>query len=79
MTLDDLIAKVTLQTGVVNSNTTLLQELSAYIHTHGNDPVKMQALADGLTGNTQAILDAIAANPVPGVTGPSGPTGVTGP
>ena len=60
--LDTILAKVTAQRTVIDSNTALLNSISASLRAAANDPVKIKAIADGLDSNTQAITDAIVAN-----------------
>jgi hypothetical protein len=62
MDLDGILAKVTAQTSVIQSNNTLLAELSAEIKANANDPAKMQAIADAIDGNTASISAAVVAN-----------------
>jgi hypothetical protein len=64
--LDALTAAVTAETGAADSIITLVGGLSDYIRAHSADPAAMTALADSLNAKKQAILDAVAANPVPG-------------
>ncbi len=64
--LDTLTQAVTDETGAADSIIALVGGLSQYIKDHATDPAAMTALADALNAKKQAILDAVAANPVPG-------------
>lgn len=64
MNLDDLKAQVEAQTTVVDSAVTLLQQLKTMLDQAiaSGDPAKIQAVADLLHHNTQALADAVVAN-----------------
>ena len=64
--LDTLTQAVNDETGAADSIIALVGGLSTYIKDHASDPAAMLALADSLNAKKQAILDAVAANPVPG-------------
>lgn len=73
--LTDLQAKVTAQTGVINSTVTLLSAISAElkIALANNDQAALQAIADGIDANTTALAQGVAANPDPAAA-PAAPT-----
>ncbi len=64
--LDVLTQAVNDETGAADSIIALVGGLSDYIRSHATDAAAMTALADTLTAKKQAILDAVAANPIPG-------------
>lgn len=61
-TLDDIQAKVTAEGTVEQGAITLLQGLSAQIAALKQDPAKLQALADSLDQQSQALAAAVTAN-----------------
>jgi hypothetical protein len=63
---DVLTAAVTDVSGAVDSVLTLVTGLSAYIKAHANDPAALLAFAKDLETKKDAIVAAVAANPVPG-------------
>ncbi len=67
-TTQEILDKVTAQTGTVNSVVTLLgtihQELLDAIAA-GSDPATLQSIADKIDANTTALADAVVANPDP--------------
>lgn len=63
--MDNLTASVTKMKGTAESATAALNGLGAYIEAHKNDPVALQALADGLNSDEPALAAAIVANPIP--------------
>jgi hypothetical protein len=62
MDTTQILAKVTAQTTVIASATTLLGELSALIKANANDPAALQQIADGIDANTAALSAAVVAN-----------------
>lgn len=62
MNLDDLLAKVTAQTTVIDSAKTLLSTLSQEIKDAGTDQTKLQAISDALDANTSELSAAVTAN-----------------
>lgn len=84
-TLADIQAKVAAETVVEQSVITLLQSLSADLKAAlaANDPVALQAIADGLDANTASLAAAVTANtpaaPTPPTGGDTGATGAAGP
>lgn len=60
--LDDLQVAVAAEDTVIDSAITLLQGLSAQIIALKDDPAKLVALANEVTGKTQALSAAVAAN-----------------
>jgi hypothetical protein len=61
-TLDDVVAKVTNLGTVEDSIVALLVDLKAKLDAAGTDPVKLQALSDALSAQTQKLADAVTAN-----------------
>ena len=66
-TLDDIKQEVTDQTTIVGSVSTLLTSLSAQLQTAITnaapaDPTELQAIADSLKANSDALAKAVAAN-----------------
>jgi hypothetical protein len=61
-TLDDLTQDVSDETTVEQSAITLLQGLSAQLAAAKNDPTKIQAIADSIVANKNALAAAITAN-----------------
>ena len=62
MTLDDIQAKVTAETSVIDSAVTLLGQLAQLIRDNANDPTKLQALADSIDADTGKLAAAVTAN-----------------
>ena len=62
-TVDDLVAKVTAQTTVVNSVKVVVDELKAIIASGQTDPAKLQQINDVLDAN-DAILEGISTGTV---------------
>ena len=60
--LDNMEAEVSENTDVVASAVVLLNSISAELAAAKNDPIKIQALADKLDQNSNALAAAIAAN-----------------
>lgn len=58
----DLEARVAAQTTVIDSNNTLLAELSQMLKDANGDPAEIQKIIDMIDANTQKISDAIVAN-----------------
>lgn len=62
VTLDELKAKVEAQTTVVQSVVTLLTDLAQRLRDAADDPAEIQAIADQVDANRQAMADAVVAN-----------------
>lgn len=67
--LEDIMADLTAITASVTENTsaaqsavTLLNQLGDLIEANATDPAALQALADQLHANSQALADAVVAN-----------------
>jgi hypothetical protein len=63
--LDDVLAKVTAETTVVDSVVTLLTELKTKLDAAiatGADPAKLQAISDAIGSNTQKLADGVTTN-----------------
>lgn len=61
-TLDDLQNEVTSATTIEQGAITLIQGIAAQLAAAKNDPVKIQAIADQLKSQDDALASAIAAN-----------------
>lgn len=74
--LSALAGEIAENTDAVNSASALLTQLSNELRANATDPAAIQALADQLDANNQALSDAVAANTpaAPGET-PVEPTG----
>lgn len=62
--IDNLETEVSQNSDVVASAVALLTSISAELAAAKNDPVKIQALADKLDQNTNALAAAVAANTI---------------
>ena len=60
--IDDLQAAVTAEDTVIDSAITLIQGIPALIAAAGVDPAKLAALQADITGKSQALAAAVAAN-----------------
>ena len=82
--IDDLVARITPLTGVIDGAVALLTDLHTHLHEaiQENDPVKMQAVADAMDAGKAKLADALVANtdaapapaPAPAPTDPNAPT-----
>lgn len=62
MNLADLKTKVDAQTTVIASAATAFSTLAQEIRDNANDPAAIQAIADEVDANTNALAAAVAAN-----------------
>lgn len=60
--LDNMTAEVTNAVTVEQSAIVLIQSIAAQLEAAKDDPVKIQALADSLKSNDDALAAAVAAN-----------------
>lgn len=75
--IDDLTAQVTQNESVEESAVILIQGLASKLAAAGTDPVKLQALRDGLNKSASDLAAAITANTTPVVVDPPAPVDPT--
>lgn len=64
-TVDDIVADVTAENGVIDSAITLIKGLADALKAAGTDPVKLAQLHTDITTKADALAAAVAANPAP--------------